>query len=121
MAQLEEGVAVGNEVTMACVRRAVWGILYGDDEGTISRSAEGLAQMITIIVTVFEAEGLTVSERKTETMLTRKPGQTSLAPSLVIEAAGPIYRQANQFLYLRGVIHDSADLSFEAEGWIRFM
>ena len=104
---------------MSCVRRAVWGMLYADDAGIASRSAEGLAKMITVIVTVFEAAGLTVSERKTENMLLRTPGQTSLAPPLVIEAASQRYRQTNQFLYLGGVIHESADLSFEIERRIR--
>ena len=88
MVHLEEGVAVANEVPMACVRRAVWGMLYAGDAGIVSRSAEGFAKMLTVIVAVFEAAGLTVSERKTETMLLRTPGQTSLAPPLVIEAAG---------------------------------
>ena len=71
--------------------------------------------MMTVIVTVFEAAGLTVSEKT----LLRTPGQTSLAPPLVIEAASQRYRQTNQFLYLGGVIHESADLSFEIERRIR--
>ena len=79
---------MGNEAPMVCVRRAVWGMLYADDAGIVSRSAEGLAKMMTVIVTVFEAAGLTVSEKT----LLRTPGQTSLAPSLVIEAAGQRYR-----------------------------
>ena len=106
---------------MACVRRAVWGMLFADDAGIVSRLAEGLAKLMTVIVTVFEAAGLTVSERKTENMLLRTPGQTSLAPPLVIEAAGQRYRQTNQFLYLGGVIHESADHSFEVERRIRLM
>ena len=44
--------------------------------------------MMTVIVTVFESAGLTVSEKKTETMLLRTPDKTSLTPPLVIEAAG---------------------------------
>ena len=54
-------------------------------------------------------------------MLLRMPSQTSLAPPLVIEAAGQRHRQTNQFLYLGGVIHESADLSFEIERRIRLM
>ena len=115
MVHLEEGAAVGNEIATACVRRSVWGMLYADDAGIVSRSAEGLAKMMTVIVTVFEAAGLTVSEKT----LLRTPGQTSLAPPLVIEAASQRYRQTNQFLYLGGVIHESADLSFEIERRIR--
>ena len=44
--------------------------------------------MIAVIMTVSEAAGPTVSEKKTETMFLRTPDKTSLAPPLVIEAAG---------------------------------
>ena len=47
LVHLEEGVAVGNEVLLACVRRAVWGMLFADDAGIVSRSAEGLANMMS--------------------------------------------------------------------------
>ena len=40
---------------------------------------------------------------------------------LDIDAAGPRYRQTNQFLYLGGVIHECADFSFEIERWIRLI
>ena len=40
---------------------------------------------------------------------------------LDIDAAGQRYRQTNQFLYLGGVIHESADFSFEIERWIRLI
>ena len=62
---------------LTCVRRAVWGIcmLYADDVSIVSKSAEGLAKMMTVIVPVFEAARLTVSEKKAETMLLRAPNQ----------------------------------------------
>ena len=63
-------------------------MLYADDPGIVSKSAEGLAKMMTVIVTVFEAAGLTVSENKTETMLLRTPNQASRTSPLVVEAAG---------------------------------
>ena len=88
---------------MACVRRAVGGMLYADDAGIVSKSAEGHAKMMTVIVTVFEAAGLT--EKKTETMLLRTPDQTTLAPPLVIEEAGQRYKQTAQLLYLPGRRH----------------
>ena len=57
-----------------------------------SQSAEGLAKTMTaVIVAVFEAAGLTVSEKKTETRLLRTPDQTILAPPLAVEAAGQRY------------------------------
>ena len=51
-----------NSDPLTCVWRAVWGVLYADDAGNVSKSAEGLAKVMTVIVTVFEAAGLTVSE-----------------------------------------------------------
>ena len=91
LVHLEEGLVVGNEVTMLSVRRAVCGLLSAVEAGIVPRSAEGLAKMMTVIVAVFEATGLTVSETKTETTFLRTPGQTSLASPLVIEAAGQKY------------------------------
>ena len=76
---------------------------------------------MTVIATVFEAAGLTVSEKKTETMLSRTPDQTTLAPPLVIEASGQSYKQTAQFLYLGGIIHERADLSLQIDGLIRLM
>ena len=66
-------------------------MLYADDAGVVSKSAEGLARMMTIIVEVFREFGLTVSERKTETLVMRvKEKQPPLLPPppLIIEAAG---------------------------------
>ena len=63
-------------------------MLYADVEGVVSKSAEGLTKMMTVIVNVFEAAGTTVSEKKTETMLLRPQSQTPLTLQLVMEAAG---------------------------------
>ena len=79
----EDGVMV-NANPLSCVRRAVWGMLYADDAGIVSKSAEGLAKMMTVIVTVFHAAGLIVSE-KTVTMLLRTPDQAPCTSPLVIE------------------------------------
>eukprot|EP00752_Nemacystus_decipiens_P018516 g16601.t1 len=73
------------------VRRAVWGVLYADDAGVVSKSAEGLGRMMTIIVEVFREFGLTVSERKTLTLVMRvkeKQPPPLPPPPLIIEAAG---------------------------------
>ena len=72
----ENGVKVD---PLTCVRGAAWGMLYADDAGIVSKSAEGLAKMMTAIVTVFKAAGLAVSETKTETMLLRTPNQAPQA------------------------------------------
>ena len=44
------------------------------------KSADGLAKIMTVIVTVFEAAGLTVSEKKTEMMLSRTRDQAPISP-----------------------------------------
>ena len=62
-----------NSDPLTCVRRAIWGMLCADTAEIVSMLAEGLAKMMTVIVTVFEAVGLTVSEKKTRTMLLRAP------------------------------------------------
>ena len=81
----EDGAKVGPP---ACVLRAAWGMMYADNEDIGSTSAEGLAKMMTVILTVFDAAGLTVPERKTETMLLRTPSQATQTSPIVIEAVG---------------------------------
>ena len=93
-------------------------MLYADDAGIVSKSADGLAKMMTVIVTVFEAAGLTVSE-KTETMLLRTPDQAPCNSPLVIEAAVQRYRQTTQFSYLGGLVDASADIMPEIKRWVR--
>ena len=52
---LEENAAGVSSDPLAWIRRAVWGMLYADDAGIVSKSAQGLAKMMAVIVTVFEA------------------------------------------------------------------
>ena len=74
MVFLDEGSGGGpDEILLDWVRRAVWRMLYADDAGIVSRSPAGLARMMTVIVEVFGAFGLTVSEKKTKTLLMRTP------------------------------------------------
>ena len=95
---------------MACVRRAVWGMLYADDATIVSRSAEGLAKVMTVIVTVSEAAGLTVSERTAETMCYYK--HRAKHPWLHRSSSKQLARgndRRTSYYYLGGVIHDSAE------------
>ena len=84
---LDEGSGGGpDEILLDRVRRAVCGTLYADDAEIVFRSPAGLARMMTIIVGVFGVFGLTVSEKKTETLLMRapekalQPGETPTPP-----------------------------------------
>ena len=75
-------------------------MLYADDAGIVSKSAEEVPKLMAVIATVFEAAGLTVSEKKTEAMLLRTPDQASLTLPLVVEAAGQRYRRTTWFVYI---------------------
>ena len=119
----EAGVVANKEQgSLACVRRAVWVKVYADDAGIVSMSPKGLPKMMTEIFSVFEAIiGLTVSETKTETMPLRTPDQTTLAPPLITEAAGPMYKLTTQFLCLGGIKYENADFSLESDRQIRLL
>ena len=115
---LEEEARVGAGTLLERARRAVWGMMYADDAGVVSRSQEGSTRMMTIIVELFGAFGLTVSEKKTETLLMRAPEKQpkkwgSPPPPLVIEAAGRTYAQTAQFRYLGGVVNRDGELPQE--------
>ena len=64
----EPPTSMGPEPAVDYIRRAVWGMLYADDACIVSRSPQGLAKMMGIIVEVCRAFALTVSAKKTETM-----------------------------------------------------
>ena len=116
---LEENAAGISSDPLACVRRAVGGMLYADDAGIVSKSTEGLAKIMAVIVTVFEAAGLTVSDKKTETTLLRTPGQVLCTSPLVIKAAGQRYRQTTHFCYQGGLIDASVDIMPENKQRVR--
>ena len=74
--------------------------------------------MMTITVEVFGAFGLTVSEKKTETLLMRAPEKQlknggSPPPPLDIEAAGQNYAQTAQFRYLGSLVNEDGELTEE--------
>ena len=93
-------------------------MLYADDTGIVSTSGGGPAKVI-VIVTVFEAAGRTVSEKKTQTILLRTPDQAHCTSPLVIEAAGQRYRKTTQLLYLGGLIEASAEIVPEIKRRVR--
>ena len=51
--------SMGPEPAMDYVRRAVWGMLYADDTCIVSRSPQGLAKMVEVIVEVCRPFALT--------------------------------------------------------------
>ncbi|CAB1100244.1 unnamed protein product [Ectocarpus sp. CCAP 1310/34] len=80
--------------------------------------SEGLARMMTIIVEVFGGFELTVSEKKTETLLMRAKDNrlqhhSPPPPPLTIEAAGQKYAQTTDFRCLGGLVNEHGDLTRE--------
>ena len=114
MVYLKEEAGVGAGTPLERARS--WGMLYAGDAGVVSRSQEGLTRMMTTIVEVFGEFGLTVSEKKTETLLMRAPEKQPKKggpppPPLAIEAAGQKYAQTAQFRYLGGLVNEDGELT----------
>ena len=90
-----------------------WGMLFADDAGVVSQSPEQLRKMMGVIVDVCAAFGLTVSEAETEIMCLRAKGMLEFIATFSVEAAGLVYNQTNEFVYLGGNINQNADLFIE--------
>ena len=87
---------------------------YADDAGVVSKSPEQLRKMMDAIVTVCAAFGLTVLDAKTEIMCLRTRGMSNVTAIFSVEAAGQLYKQTRDFVYLHHV-----DLSMEIDRRIR--
>ena len=72
-----------------------------------------------VIVVVYAAFGLTVSEAKADTMCLRAKGMPESTATFSVEAAGQVYNQTNEFVYLRRNVNHNADLSIEVDRRIR--
>ena len=71
------------------------------------------------IVVVCAAFGLTVLEVKTKIMCLRPKGMPKTTVIFSVEAAGQVYNQTNEFVYLGGNVNHNADLSIEVDRRIR--
>ena len=98
---------------MDYVCRAVWGMLYADDACIVSRSPEGLAEMMEVIVEVCQAFTLTVSAKKTETMC--MPPPRTPRTMMQIEAAGQTYKQVQSFTCPGGAVTEVPGMSVETD------
>ena len=107
----EPSTSMGPEPAMDYVRRPMWGMLYVDDACIVSRSPQGLAKMMEVIVEVCRAFALTVSAKKTET--TCMPPLRTPRTMVRIKAAGQIYKQVQSFTYLGGAVTETPDMSVE--------
>ena len=89
----------------------LWGMLYVDDAGIVSRSSEGLDKMMAVIVNACLSFGLTVSEARTEITCVQTKGGGKA--SFTSNAAGQVYRQTIEFEHLGGAITADGDLGIE--------
>ena len=87
----EPSTSIGPQLVMDYIRRAVWGMLYADDACIVSRSPQGLAKIMEVIVEVCRAFALTLSAKKTETMC--MPPPRTPRTMVRVEAAGQIYKR----------------------------
>ena len=113
----EQPSKVGPKTALKCVRHAIWGMLYADDACIVSRSPRGLGRMMAVLVEVVGMFGLTISERKTETMCVPIP--RTPATKIVFNATGQQYRQTISFTYLGGTVTGTPNLSDEIDRGIR--
>ena len=93
----EPSTSIEPEPAMDYVRRAVRGMLYADDACIVTRSPQGLAKMMEVIVEVCRAFALTVPAKKTEIMF--MPPPRTPRTMVRVEAAGQIYKQVQSFTY----------------------
>ena len=110
------GDATAGESVLA---RPLWGILYADDAGVVSQSPDQLRKMMGLIVVVYTAFGLTVSEAKTEIMCLRAKGMPESTAIFTVEAACQVYNQTNECVYFEENVNHNANVSIKVDRRIR--
>ena len=110
------GEATVGELVLAT---PLWGMLYADDAGVVSRPPELSRKMMGVIMVVCAGFGLTVSEAKAEIMCLRAKGMPESTATFSVEAAGQVCNQTNEFIYLGGNVNHNADLSIEVDRRVR--
>ena len=93
-------------------------MIYADNARAVSQSLEQLRKMMWVVVIVCAAFGITVSEAKTEIVFLRAKGVPESA-IFSVEAAGQVYNQTKEFVYLGGNVNHNTDLSIEVDRRIR--
>ena len=84
-------------------------MLYADDAYIVSRSPQGLANMMEVMVEVCRAFALTVSAKKDEAMCMPLP--RTPRTMVRIETAGQTCKQVQSFTYLGGHVTEILDMS----------
>ena len=107
----ESSTSMRPEPAMDYVRRAALGMLYTDDACIVSRSPQGLAKMMEVIVEVCRAFALTASVKNTETMC--MPPPRTPRTMVRVEAGGQIHKQVQSFTYPGGAVNETPDMPDE--------
>ena len=110
------GEATAGESVLA---KPLCGMLNADDARIVSQSPEKLRKVMGVIVVVCAAFGLTVSETKTEIMCLRTKEMSESTAISSVEAAGQVYNQTNEVVYLGKNTNHNADLFIEIDRRIR--
>ena len=76
-----------------------------DDAGVVLQSPEQMMKIMGVIAVVCIAFGLTVLEAKTEVMRLRTKEMSEPTVIFNVEAAGHVYNQTNEFVYLGGSVN----------------
>ena len=107
----ESSTSMRPEPAMDYVRRAALGMLYTDDACIVSRSPQGLAKMMEVIVEVCRAFALTASVKNTEIMC--MPPPRTPRTMMRVEAGGQIHKQVQSFTYPGGAVNETPDMPDE--------
>ena len=91
-------------------------MLYADDAGVVSQSPKQLRKIMGVICAAFS---LTVLKAKAEIMCLGRKRMPESTVIFSVEAAGQVYNQTNEFVYLGGNVNHNADLSIEVDRRIR--
>ena len=94
-------------------------MLYADDAEVVSLSPKQLRTLVGVVVVFCTAFGLTVSEAKTEIVCLRTKGVSDYIAIFSEEAAGEVYSQTNEFIYLGGDVNHNVDQSTEVDRRMR--
>ena len=94
-------------------------MLYADDAGVVSQSPEQPKKIMRVIVVICATFGLAESEAKTKIMRIRAKGMPESTAIFSVEAAGKVYNQTNECVYLGGNVNHNADLPIEVDPRIR--
>ena len=86
-------------------------MLYAYDACIVSRSPQGLAKIMKVIVEVCRDFALAMSVKKTETMCMPPPRKPRTM--VRVETAGQIYKLVQSFTYLEGAVTEILGMSVE--------